>query len=95
MLSFLNYQRLESTTYMSSRQAILKKIVALLQTWQSAWACIEHYLADNPEGVSDLVRVVEDAASRNRTVCLTCFEKDVKDCHRSVLVKAMKRRIRN
>lgn len=53
----------------------------------------EHYLAHNPEGVSDLIRVVEDAASRDRTVCLICFEKDVKDCHRSVLVKAMKRRI--
>ena len=54
----------------------------------------ERYLAANPAGVVDLIGVVHAAASRNRTVCLTCFEKDVKDCHRSILVSAMKRRIR-
>ncbi len=53
-----------------------------------------HYLATNPAGVIDLVQVVRNAASQNRTVCLTCFEKDVKDCHRSILVSAIKRRIR-
>ena len=52
------------------------------------------YLEDNPAGVTDLVRVIRTAASSNRTVCLICFEKDVQDCHRSILVDAMKRRIR-
>lgn len=52
------------------------------------------YLATNPAGVADLVRVVRTAALQNRTVCLTCFEKDVKDCHRSILVSAMRRRLR-
>jgi uncharacterized protein (DUF488 family) len=52
------------------------------------------YLATNPAGVADLVQVVQAAALENRTVCLTCFEKDVKDCHRSILVSAIKRRIR-
>ena len=46
----------------------------------------EIYLRDNPAGVNDLIQVVRTAASRNRTVCLTCFEKDVKDCHRSIPV---------
>jgi uncharacterized protein (DUF488 family) len=54
----------------------------------------KHYLATNPAGIADLVHVVRTAASQNRTVCLICFEKDVKDCHRSILVSAMKRRIR-
>jgi len=54
----------------------------------------EIYLRDNPAGVNDLIQVVRTAASRNRTVCLTCFEKDVKDCHRSILVGAMKKHIR-
>jgi len=53
-----------------------------------------HYLATNPAGVADLVHVVRTAALQNRTVCLTCFEKDVKDCHRSILVSAIRRRIR-
>lgn len=52
------------------------------------------YLADNPQGVSDLVRVVQNAASQNRAVCLTCLEKDVKDCHRSILVNAISKRIK-
>jgi uncharacterized protein (DUF488 family) len=52
------------------------------------------YLKKNPVGVADLIDVVQGAASRNRTVCLTCFEKDVNDCHRSVLVDAMRKQIR-
>jgi len=52
------------------------------------------YLDENPAGVVDLIKVVRTAASRNRTVCLTCFEKDVKDCHRSILVDAMRKQIR-
>jgi uncharacterized protein (DUF488 family) len=52
------------------------------------------YLDDNPTGVVDLIEVVRTAASRNRTVCLTCFERDVIDCHRSILVDAMRKRIK-
>jgi uncharacterized protein (DUF488 family) len=54
----------------------------------------KQYLTANPTGVVDLVSVVRAAALRNRTVCLTCFERDVKDCHRSILVSAMRRRIK-
>jgi uncharacterized protein (DUF488 family) len=54
----------------------------------------ETYLRDNPAGVNDLIEVVRMAESRNRTVCLTCFEKDVKDCHRSILVGALKKHIK-
>ena len=52
------------------------------------------YLDENPTGVADLIKVVRLAASRKRTVCLTCFEKDVNDCHRSILVDAMRKQIR-
>jgi len=52
------------------------------------------YLDDNPAGVVDLIDIVRTAASRNRTVCLTCFEKDVNDCHRSILVEVMTRQIK-
>jgi uncharacterized protein (DUF488 family) len=52
------------------------------------------YLDENPAGLVDLIEVVTAAASRNQTVCLTCFEKDVSDCHRSILVDAMSRQIK-
>jgi uncharacterized protein (DUF488 family) len=52
------------------------------------------YLTDNPAGVMDLLRVVRTAAARNLSVCLTCFERDVHDCHRSILVDAMRKEIR-
>lgn len=54
----------------------------------------KNYLETNPAGVVDLVSIVRTAASQNRIVCLMCFEKDVHDCHRLILVSAMKRRIR-
>lgn len=59
--------------------------------------CLKRYkdfLTDNPAGVSDLIEVVRTAATRNRSVCLTCFERDVQDCHRSILVDAMRKQIR-
>ena len=52
------------------------------------------YLKSNPAGVIELIQLIHAAASRNRSVCLTCFEKDVHDCHRSILVDAMKEQIR-
>ena len=52
------------------------------------------YLDENPTGVNDLIDVIRTAASRRRTVCLTCFEKDADDCHRSILVDAMRRQIK-
>jgi hypothetical protein len=54
----------------------------------------KQYLGANPTGVVDLIRVVRAAALQSQTVCLTCFEKDVNDCHRSILVSAIKRKIR-
>jgi uncharacterized protein (DUF488 family) len=54
----------------------------------------KYYLDENPTGIADLIEVVRMAASRKRTVCLTCFEKDVNDCHRSVLVNAMQKQIK-
>ena len=51
------------------------------------------YLISNPAGVADLVQVIRTAASLNQSVCLTCFERDVHECHRSVLVDAMRKQI--
>jgi hypothetical protein len=53
----------------------------------------EDYLSKNPAGAVDLVEVVRTAALQNRTVCLTCFERDASDCHRSILVSAIEKRL--
>jgi uncharacterized protein (DUF488 family) len=52
------------------------------------------YLEENPTGITDLIDIVRMGASRKRTVCLTCFEKDVSTCHRSILVDAMQKQIK-
>lgn len=54
----------------------------------------KEYLSNNPAGVMDLLEVVRTAAARNRSVCLTCFERDVHECHRSILVDAVRKEIR-
>lgn len=51
------------------------------------------YLISNPEAVTDLVDVICAAASQHKTVCLTCFERDANDCHRSILVNSLRKRI--
>jgi uncharacterized protein (DUF488 family) len=52
------------------------------------------YLTVNPAGIIDLADLVRSAAAQNRTVCLTCFEKDADDCHRSILASALRRRMK-
>ncbi len=52
------------------------------------------YLEKHPTAIAELVEVIRTAASRKRTVCLTCFEKNVNDCHRSILVDEIKKEIR-
>ncbi len=52
------------------------------------------YLQANPAGIIDLAGIIRAAASENRSVCLTCFEKDADDCHRSILVSALRKRVR-
>jgi uncharacterized protein (DUF488 family) len=52
------------------------------------------YLDENPAGVTELIDIVRTAALRNRAVCLTCFEKEADDCHRSILLEAMGRQIK-
>jgi uncharacterized protein (DUF488 family) len=54
----------------------------------------KNYLMSNPAGVVDLLQVVRTAASLNQPVCLTCFERDAHECHRSILVDAMRKQIR-
>jgi uncharacterized protein (DUF488 family) len=59
--------------------------------------CLRRYkqfLTTNPAGVLDLVQIVLTAASQDRTVCLTCFERDAQDCHRLVLVNAISSQIK-
>ena len=46
----------------------------------------QEYLAKNPVGVNDLVNVIKRTRARRMSVCLTCFERESRECHRSILV---------
>jgi uncharacterized protein (DUF488 family) len=52
------------------------------------------YVKSNPAGIVDLIQLIRTETSRNRSVCLTCFEKDFQDCHRSILVDALREKLR-
>lgn len=48
--------------------------------YEAFFADYRRHLDDNAEAVEELA-----AAAREQTVCLLCFEKDPRQCHRSVL----------
>lgn len=62
------------------------------RTAKSAVECLDRFrqhLTADSTGVSDLLAILTEAAKTNKTVCLTCFERDASQCHRSVLASAL------
>ena len=58
--------------------------------------CLRRYrehLRNNPEGVADLLAEIRSAVKRKKPVCLTCFEKEPHECHRSILTSALRRKL--
>lgn len=49
------------------------------------------YLESHPQCLEDLIQLIESAEHNNKTVCLTCFEKDYVQCHRSILIDRLTR----
>ena len=57
-------------------------------------AAYRQHLKRDRRGVDDLRQVIRDAAARKLAVCLTCYEGEVEECHRSVLVDALGREVK-
>jgi uncharacterized protein (DUF488 family) len=56
--------------------------------------CLKRYrkhLSSNPEAVTDLMEVIKLAAKRKKSTCLTCYEKEPQECHRSILATALQK----
>ena len=64
------------------------------RTASTSEECLRRYrrhLRSNPEAVADLFEVISGATKQNKSVCLTCFEKEPHECHRSVLTSAIRK----
>jgi uncharacterized protein (DUF488 family) len=51
------------------------------------------YLVETKAGLDSLKEVLMEAGSKRQNVCITCFERDVRNCHRSVIIEFMQRRL--
>jgi len=62
---------------------------------RSAKECLSRYrehLLKNSVCVDGLIRVVIEASAAGRPACLTCYERNHAECHRSVLVEELLKR---
>jgi len=59
---------------------------------RSAKECLRryrHYLRAHSDCLSELLALVREADSQGRPACLMCYERDIANCHRSVLVEEL------
>jgi uncharacterized protein (DUF488 family) len=62
------------------------------KTAKTAQECLDRYrvyLSTSRQGVADILAVIEGAQMSGYGVCLTCFEREPLDCHRSILADAI------
>lgn len=43
------------------------------------------YLKDTSAGIPELLTLLESSKQEKKNICLTCYEKDHRDCHRSII----------
>jgi uncharacterized protein (DUF488 family) len=51
------------------------------------------YLKESESGIDSLRDVINLAIEREENICLTCFEREHKDCHRSIIAELIKIKI--
>lgn len=62
------------------------------QTARTTYECLrryERYLERNPEGLNDLEELLGSLKGEKRSGCITCYEAEADQCHRSILAKAL------
>jgi uncharacterized protein (DUF488 family) len=62
------------------------------KTATSASECLDRYrvyLDDNPACLDELMAHIKRASDDGRFTCLTCFERQPSECHRSILIEAL------
>ncbi len=66
------------------------------KTAKNSTECLELYtkhLKNNPECLQELQALILTHTKRKRRVCLTCFEKHPIECHRSILIDKLRKRM--
>jgi uncharacterized protein (DUF488 family) len=51
------------------------------------------YLKETESGIDYLKEVINQAIEKGKNICLTCYEKEHKECHRSIITGLIKDRI--
>jgi len=65
---------------------------------KSSEHCLElygEYLSKTHNGLDIIKQAILDAKKEKKKVCLTCFERDPKMCHRSIIASRLKKRIKS
>lgn len=60
---------------------------------RSASDCLRRYrqhLRAHAECLVELLALIREADNRGRPACLTCYERDSKNCHRSILIEELR-----
>jgi uncharacterized protein (DUF488 family) len=60
---------------------------------RSARECLSRYrkhLRGHADCLAELLALVREADSRGRPACLTCYERDSANCHRSILIEELR-----
>ena len=55
----------------------------------------KEHLTKTGSGLLELLTVYEGAKIANRSICLTCFEREYHCCHRSIIADSLKSRLKN
>lgn len=70
-----------------------KKFRAQARSIELCLKTYRNYLVETKAGLDSLKGVLIAASSKKQNVCITCFERNVLNCHRSVITEFMQRRL--
>lgn len=70
-----------------------KKYRSSTRSIDSCLSLYRNYLTRTKSGLSELKLLIGDEAGMKKRVCLTCYERNHLNCHRSVVVEFLRRRI--
>ena len=51
------------------------------------------YLRETESGINYLKDIIQTAIKKKQNICLTCFEREHLDCHRSIIIRLIKSKI--
>ena len=52
-------------------------------------ASYRSYLQNNQDGVGEVYSYIRIAAERGMPACLTCYERNFNECHRSIIIEEL------